>query len=1041
MADDSTISYGNSSDSAPSGNPAPDSGQAGAGSPAPGTGAPQGAGSSQNNADEEAEPADEESAPAPKGNKSVSYSSQNDNAETSEEEAPAPDRSNMVKPTVAESAAGVAGGAADVAETAYEKMIKAGAEGEMRAGKMKMIAAAVVLLIVIIAAVFLLKGGAPATSTITYTTVATVNYQLSSCGTISSPGSYTIGSDILTRISNGACIVIKSNNVKLTGSNVQLTGSGPFLNKPPYTYGILVENASNVSIQGFNVTKFSYDVYFENSSHTSVSNSFIGNATMADISISNAPFTAVVNDIIYGASNPAGSVLIGTGSNGTAIVNSIIEFNAYYGTATYSTNTIFKGDTFLGNQVDLYCGAGAPAYSSSGTYLNSKCNINRQCNFASCTKSNYDFSPGSYNLSNQVSTCGTLSSPGTYTLDSNLNLAYFVNVSRDKAACLTVSSPDVKLNCNGKSVVNSYYGIYGNGVFNVSLENCNFSNDTYGAYFIGSGELKFSNDSYSKGTYGVYMSNDSFANITNNRYYDNKYGAYLGSSSADIRGANATGNTYGLSTNGSTSGVLENSSIIGNKVDLYCSSNSYNRSGFITSSTACGSSDCNWAVGLCKTHVLPPLAAFPINSCTTFSIPGNYSLNTNLIPTGTCMRFDSSNVKLNCNGHALEYNGASNSASALYAKSVSNITIINCNTDNFPYGLSAYNVSGLLLGSSVISQAHTAVNMSGAALSVLENVSAYNYSSYGLHINSMKQSFVINNRAYSLSNNATGYLITGNSTRDIITNNTASNNKNTGFVFESSNDNLVANNTASSNAKDYACNPASSGIYSELNGINKGLTKSGCIWLVELPPSALSPSCAAINTVNGYKIAHDMLYTYGATCFSIYNSNKTTLTDGSYINCEGHTIYALNGGTFADIFNTSSITIENCFLKNFTQAVVSSAKSTTVINTTIADSTNGIVLNGADGSVIRNVNISNATDYAVMLNRSENDAISGLNVKDSANGIGFNATFSTISDSSVYGTATGVSCNTASQTTNKDLGGNSCSSTDCAWFTSTYCKA
>ena len=114
---------------------------------------------------------------------------------------------------------------------------------------------------------------------------------------------------------------------------------------------------------------------------------------MSDISISNSPYTAVSNDIVYGTSNPVGAILIGTGSNGTAITNSIIEFNVYYGTATYSSNTLFYGDTFLGNQVDLYCGAGIPAFSSSGTYSDSRCNSNKQCNFATCTKSNYDFSP------------------------------------------------------------------------------------------------------------------------------------------------------------------------------------------------------------------------------------------------------------------------------------------------------------------------------------------------------------------------------------------------------------------------------------------------------------------------------------------------------------------------------------------------------------------------------------------------------------------------------------------------------------------------
>ena len=44
--------------------------------------------------------------------------------------------------------------------------------------------------------------------------------------------------------------------------------------------------------------------------------------------------------------------------------------------------------------------------------------------------------------------------------------------------------------------------------------------------------------------------------------------------------------------------------------------------------------------------------------------------------------------------------------------------------------------------------------------------------------------------------------------------------------------------------------------------------------------------------------------------------------NSAYIPDEGHTIYALHGGIFANIYNTSNIKIENCYLKNFTEDVV-----------------------------------------------------------------------------------------------------------------------
>ncbi len=1065
MADDDTISYHDSEDSSSNQGSSQDSGQGSsqkAGQSAPqgggvGGSASQGSGPSQSSSGDASSSQNTSSSGSPSqgsssgraSGSSSSTSSANGSSsgsgygqgEPTEEEGgvvadkPVPDESNLVKPKASEAVS-------EAAESAYGRAVELGEKGAEKASNMKIVAAAAIIIVIIVAAFLFFRGNINTNnSTITYTTTVKQNYQLSSCGVISSPGSYTVQSSILTKISSGACIVVKSGNVKLTGSNVQLTGSGPFVNKPPFTYGILVENATNISIQGFNVTRFSYGIYLENASHVSLKNSVVGNSTMSDISISNAPFTAVSNDIVFGASDPSGAILIGTGSNGTAITNSIIEFNAYYGTATYSTNTVFYGDTFLGNQVDMYCGAGAPAYKSSGSYSNSVCSVNKQCNFATCTRSNYDYSLASYNLSSQVSTCGALASPGTYTLDSNLDLAHYINVSRGGGACLTVTSPGVKLNCNGKSIINSYYGVYGSKIFNFSIQDCSFSNDTYGAYFNDSALLKFRNVSYTSGTYGIYLNNDSFANITDSRYTNNVYGLYLGNSSASVSGIVAEDNTYGFATNGSATGTLYNGTVLRNKVDLYCGANSYNKTGITASGVSCSTSDCNWAAGLCTTKVLPPLAAYPINSCTTLSVPGNYSLNTNLIPKTTCMTFAASNVKLNCNGHLLNYDGSSQTASAFYASGVSNITLIGCNTDNFPYGFSAYNSSRIVVGSSTFSQAHTAVNLYNVTSSVFRDISNYNYSDYGIHADRLMQSFVLNNLAYSLSNNATGFALIGNSTRNTFMNNTASNNKNTGFVFDSSDNNLVANNTASSNANDYACNSASSGIYAELNGINHGLTKTGCTWLVDLPPSALAPSCTAINTVNGYHISYDMLYTYGTTCFSIYNSNKTTLTDGSYVNCEGHTIYALHGGIFADIYNTSSIKIENCYLKNFTQAVVSSAKATSVLNSTIANSVNGIVLNGANGLTINDVSIFNATDYGIYLNSSSNDAISNLNIRNSTTGMHFNATFSTLGGSSVYGSAFGIYCPDSASNGNRDMGSNSCSTTNCSWLTSTACKA
>ncbi len=973
------------------------------------------------------------------------------------EASPEPDRSHMVEATYTEAGAEAAKKVGDTIAAGIQRPKKR-KYGTATIGK------AVVIIIIIAAVAYLLLGyKAPGQqSTSTYTTVPQ-STQLSSCGNITSPGTYTIHSNIRTRISSGPCIDIRSSNVRLVGSSVELSGNGPFVNRPPFTYGILVQNASNVSIQGFNISRFSYAVYFSRSAHSIINSSMTGNSTMSNIYLNDSPYTEISNDIVFGASDPLGAVFIDNMSNSTSVVNTIIEYNAYYGTAVYSMNDVFYGDNMLGNQVDLYCNAGSATYRSSSTYSDSKCSANRQCNFATCSKSNYDFDPSSFNLSTNVVTCGNINAPGTYNLGADLNLGAYANLSRTAFACITVSSVNVNLNCNGHSIINSHYGVYGKGVINISVENCNFVNSTYGTYFGNSAVLKFSHDNYSKGVYGLYLQNDSFTNITTASYVDNTYGTYLNNTVLGIYGVNATRNKYGAYFNGSSTAVLYNGSFLGNSAgDLYCSANAYNRTGSVASKIACGTSDCEWAQPYCAKRVLPPLVAVPINSCTAITVSGNYSLNTNLLPSSTCIRFDASNINLNCNSHLLSLIGSS--GTGFLADGVSNITLSNCRVQGFTEGFSASNSFGINISNSAFSSGGTAVQLYNVSKSHFVNISASNYSNYGFSAQRLRNSSITYSMASSLATNATGFVFM-DSTMNNFANNTASSNRNTGFSFSGSKDNNVYNNTGSSNGNDFACSPDTSGIYAELNGVNYGLSKTGCTWLVELPKTTQQQVCFAINTVNKLVISHDMLYPYGTTCFSVFNSNKSTQTVGSIINCQGHTIYASNGGTFAEIFNTSNIEIENCILKNFTDAITSSASYTNIINSTIATSSNAIVFTGSNNSKVTGVNIFNASRYGIRIVGSSYDAVSSVNISSSGTGIStgngpgisisganvtgtrdainFSSTFSSIGSSRAYGSAAGLECSASAQgssSSNKDLGNNACSITNCAWITSSLCK-
>ncbi|MDE1762193.1 MAG: hypothetical protein KGH78_03290, partial [Candidatus Micrarchaeota archaeon] len=114
-------------------------------------------------------------------------------------------------------------------------------------------AAIVPILVVIIIVVgiigvlsVLLTHKAVATTTISHvtTTAGQTMQQIQNCMTITKPGEYFLGKPLNVVLSSGACISVKSSNVKLVGNQNKITGSGPFVGTPPYTYGIYIGKVS-----------------------------------------------------------------------------------------------------------------------------------------------------------------------------------------------------------------------------------------------------------------------------------------------------------------------------------------------------------------------------------------------------------------------------------------------------------------------------------------------------------------------------------------------------------------------------------------------------------------------------------------------------------------------------------------------------------------------------------------------------------------------------------------------------------------------------
>ena len=935
----------------------------------------------------------------------------------------------------------------------------------------KLLSYAVIAIIIVAAGAYLipplLKPSPVTTST---TTVAPQIFKISSCTVITKSGTYYITGNIDTAIQSGSCIDIMSPNVKLIGNGNGILGSGPFVITPPFSYGIRIDDANNVSLQGVSVSRFSYDVYLNRSSQSSILNSSIRNGTVSGVYLNSSVGDTLANDSISGISGPAGAISLQGGGSST-VTNAVIQGNAYYGVVIASTGNRFSGLDFLNNPVDMVC-YGNAGFSSANNFTRSSCSVNKYCEFAYCSRTNLPANISSIVLTKQVTGCGGITSSGVYRLQNDLNLSKYANVSANpSAACITILSSNVKLDCNNNMITHSGYGVYVPPVvgvlYNISVVNCRFSNYT-SAIDIGQVfNLNISNVRASGGVTGIFLDNATQETIANTVLSRNTYGIYINGTSTGITFRNITSanNSYGLyAVNGNANIYTQSKFVNNSKEDLYCTASQYNSQSNIFVNNECGTTDCNWGA-TCRTHTLPPVSVYPLNGCSTISTPGNYSLDSSIDTQSGCFVIKASNVNLACNGH---YITGGTLGTALYGNKVKNFTFSNCNIQDFAAAVNFSNSNDLSLSNITINQSGTSLEISNSSLDRIMKVAVIRGSREFL-FNNVSGSEISSDSAISGLSGATGFAF-NNSHDNLVVYDTATSNKGHGFSFINSRNNSVSNDTSTGNfGADYYCSANSGGIYAQQGGINVGVNKSGCVWLVMIPPIPPQNACKSVSSSRVITLLQDMVYTYGQTCYSVYNN---AYGSGNYtvINCRGHTVYATNGGTFIHVYNSSNVKIENCNLKGFTMPIIAAGSSVQILNNTIATSNDSVSLINAYNPTVRLNTLLNASSYGV-LSQGITDGIIKSNLFGNDNismpvigSIGTQILNNTVhggsmgvylvnsqqiyfgSDQLSPSTSSGIVCSTGSQNVssgNKDLGGNVCSGNqNCNWMASSpLCKA
>jgi len=943
--------------------------------------------------------------------------------------------------------------------SAGQKVVKKKSHATLYAG-------IVIILIIIVAAVFLVSK--PTQHAVTTTSIFTTTIQqpvmteITNCTTISKPGRYYLTKSISTNLANGACISVDASNVQIIGNFNKIKGSGPFVGVPPFTYGIVVRNASNVTISSINITQFSFGIYFQNVNNSTISNSNLTKNTISNIFLNNSRFNNIEHTTASLSSSTSGSIsILGGGNN--IFLNDSIYSNAYYGFVVNSTGNKFINDVLNNNPQDLVCYKEA-GFSNSNLFSDTTCKSNLYCNFAWCSQSNVELNISQITLPYNISNCGYINAPGTYTLTSDILANNYFNMSNPSSksfACITINSPDVALNCNTHAIKNAGIGIRLSGNFNNTIKDCLIENSSYGIYLNNSFYPRLENVTLTNNTYGIYVNNMNSGSAFYINGSGNKYGVFINNTNTfTLSNFNFSKNQYGIYVNTGGSNIYNNGIAEKNTYgDIYCTASSYNVSPSLFTDVLCGLTDCNWGTS-CARHALPPISVYPLNNCTTITIPGSYSINSNIKAVPNCFNIKTSNVSINCMNN---YIAGSYSGSAFELHNVSNVDISNCRISQFATGFSITNSSYIAIQNINISKVGFGVDASNLIYSKIINVNTTGFYNAGFDFNKLNSSIVNGDTALNGVNSSSGFIIS-NSTKNIISFNNANQNQLYGFMIYNSNNNNIFNNTAYSNKIDYYCSPSSSGVYAELNGVNFGSTKADCRWLVELNSQSLSQTPLSISSSSTLVLTQDILYPYGEILYNIYNTKQSS-ANNTLINCNYHTILATHGGTFANIENASNVKIENCYLVNFTNAIKGGSQTglealnNTIVNSDIAISAtsasypkvvNNTILNSSYGILFVNTNygtlqknyiadsnmsieLAGGLGYQITKNIANHGSI-GMYIINSTTNILQGNIFTNMSR---YGIAcTGLATN-ASISLNKDYGNNVCSSNfDCYWMTS-----
>jgi len=893
----------------------------------------------------------------------------------------------------------------------------------------------------------------------------TIKY-LSSCGAITSPGTYTLSTNIRDLSTNTSCINIEVSGVTLDCGNNMILGSGPYTDIPPFSYGIKINGEKNVVINNCKIANFSYNTYINNSQNIELYNSILLDGYVANLYINNTKNSTFEKSQIINSSSPYGAIIIRGRSSNNKFDNNTVKGNIFVGFNVTSNKNSFINNYITGSKESFSCSVNA-GLPNNNTAINNNCYNNNGCDFVSCSGTNIPNNVSRVVLEKVISSCGTILYPGSYFISRNLNMKNYSSfpistLAKYNMSCINIKAPNVTLNCSNFTISNAYIGIKASSNDTV-LSNCRVINSQEGIELQKADGSKLKNIYFNNDNTSLGLINTEGARISNIYSSNSKYGALLLNSYSNIfSNFTLNNNIYGIYLSSSEGNLFNNGTALSNsKFDVFASLDSLGASNDIMANTHCSVTDAQWAT--CTFHMSPTLASYPIDTCMNITRPGVYNLTSDIINAKPdCFNIDTSNVKLECSNYNITAN-PNTAGPVVVINNKKNVTISDCRMINFRSLINVSNSSKVnLVNITGINAYYYGIKMLNSYNSTINNTKIEDTSNFTIYLGNVFDSKIINNIFnYEVGNNK-GLVLVNSSNNLVAGNKGTQNNVGIAMLGKSLN-NTLYNNSFSNNVEDYICSSNNSAINDGTSLVNYGNKKVGCHWLI-VEPSTVEPlTCFAASRPVFVSLTHDLIYTTGATCFGVY-TNATT------INCNGHTIEATNGGTLAEFSgDTKYSVLENCYIKGFTAPIkLVNDSSGEIFNNTIMMPK--IPTNSTAISALKSTNIAiknnyiNTIGYGIKLNNVTYGQVSNNTVNASTAFILKNVTAMQISNNNAtknsgvgaliantiqtafyennfYGIDSGMICLNSS--INSDMGGNHCSlNTGCSWITgsSSTCK-